>query len=219
MCSDTPQNASLRSLGAVADQPSSLSLLACLRPSPACGRGAGGEGRSLHEVTTVNSLGLGADGPSSAIVISPCPANQLEPARSAAVGVPTTPPAAGATPSSGLVQTPHQSRATVAHHGVRQSCPATKPSPVRNPPPTTIRVAARRAVNALLVTFAARAKVTRPFRGETGAYQIATRCPAAAQNKKKPHRTCSTTSSQGVPMLVSGACPTASPGWPPAGKI
>ncbi|XYI36116.1 hypothetical protein MNJPNG_28550 [Cupriavidus oxalaticus] len=49
------RNASLRSLGAIADESESLSPLACLLPSPACGRGAGGEGRSLNEVQRFTS--------------------------------------------------------------------------------------------------------------------------------------------------------------------
>ncbi|MDT4821663.1 hypothetical protein FQZ97_548480 [compost metagenome] len=111
------------------------------------------------------------------------PRPEILPARSAAVGVPATPPAAGVTPSSGLVQASRQSRATVAHHGVRQSCSATKPSPVRKPRHATIRVAARRAVNALFGDFLSLGqKVTRPS-GRNRAHQIP---PDACRRHNQP---------------------------------
>ncbi|SPC14798.1 hypothetical protein CO2235_230001 [Cupriavidus oxalaticus] len=51
------QNASLRSLGVIASEPSSLPLLACLLPSPASVRErGGGEGQRPHGVPSARNL-------------------------------------------------------------------------------------------------------------------------------------------------------------------
>ncbi|MBB3008618.1 hypothetical protein FHX61_003271 [Cupriavidus alkaliphilus] len=107
------------------------------------------------------------------------------PARSAAVGVPTVRPAAGATPRSGLVQTPLQ---RPCHHGAppRQAVPLCEEAQPRTKTPrhTTIRHAARRAVNALFGYFLALGqKVTRPG-GRNQAVQQPTACHQQRQTPK-----------------------------------
>ena len=76
------------------------------------------------------------------------------PARSAAAGVPALPPAAGATNLLGSFNQ-HVNPAAVVHPCGRQSCFVRKQGPARKPPPITIRVTARRAVNALFGYFLA----------------------------------------------------------------
>ncbi|MBB2917902.1 hypothetical protein FHX60_002306 [Cupriavidus alkaliphilus] len=139
----------------------------------------------------------------SVLCQSPWPA--ILPARSAAVGVPTTRPAAGATPRSGLVQ-PTLQRPCHGSAPPRQAVPLCEEAKPRTKTPThtTIRHAARRAVNALFGYFLALGqKVTRPG-GRNHTVQQPTACHQQRPPKQKQETPIKKTGPVGPVQTLAG---------------